>query len=79
MWILVLLAIGTLAYFAIRGRMLRMQEEFMDALRRAHQGRKSSLPSEDMVKCEKCGVYSAPSQQKNCGKPGCPYSKPAIR
>ena len=79
MWILVLLAIGTLAYFAIRGRMLRMQEEFMEALRRANQGRKSSLPSEDMVKCEKCGTYSAPSQQKNCGKPGCPYSKPAIK
>lgn len=78
-WILSILALGTLAYLAIKGRIIRMQEEFRDALRRAQQGRKSSLPSEDMLKCPKCEVYSAPSQQKNCGKPGCPYSTPAIR
>lgn len=78
-WILSLLLLGALAYFAIKGRIIRLQEEFQEALRRAQQGRKSSFPSEDMVKCEKCGVYSAPSQLKNCGKPGCPYAKPAIK
>jgi len=74
-----LLILGVLAYLAIKGRIVRMQEEFQKALRRAQQGGKSSFPSEDMVKCPKCDVYAAPSQQKNCGKPGCPYSKPAIR
>jgi hypothetical protein len=59
-WILALLAIGALAYFAIKGRIIRMQQEFQEALRRAQQGRKSSLPSEDMVKCETCGTYSRP-------------------
>lgn len=78
LWILALLALGALAYFAIKGRIIRMQQEFQEALRRAQQGRKSSLPSEDMVKCEACGTYSAPAQLKNCGKPGCPYRKPAI-
>lgn len=78
-WILSLLILGALAYFAIKGRILRLQEEFKEALRRAQQGRKSSFPSEDMVKCATCGVYSAPTQSKNCGKPGCPYSKPAIK
>lgn len=74
-----LLILGVLAYLAIKGRMVRMQEEFQKALRRAQQGRKSSFPSEDMVKCPKCDVYSAPSQQKSCGKSDCPYSKTAIR
>jgi hypothetical protein len=55
-----------------------MQQEFQEALRRAKQGPKSSLPSEDMVKCETCGTYSAPTQLRNCGKPNCPYVKPAI-
>ena len=71
-WLLIL-ALGVLAYFAVKGRIVRLREEFEQALRRATQGRRSSLPSEDMVKCPTCGTYSAPSQQKNCGKEGCPY------
>lgn len=78
-WILSLLILGALAYFAIRGRIVRLQEEFQESLRRAQQGRKSSFPSEDMVKCPKCDTYSAPSQQKSCGKADCPYAKPAIK
>ena len=72
-WLLIILGLGALAYFAIKGRMLRLRDELQEALRRAGQGRKSSLPSEDMVKCATCGTYVAPSQQKNCGKAGCPY------
>jgi hypothetical protein len=72
-WLLILLGIGALAYFAIKGRMQRLREEFEQALRRATQRPKSSLPSEDMVKCPTCGTYSAPSQTKNCGKADCPY------
>ena len=34
-WILALLVIGALAYFAIKGRIIRMQQEFQEALRRA--------------------------------------------
>lgn len=78
-WILSLLLIVALAYFAIKGRIIRLREEFQEALRRAQQGRKSTFPSEDMVKCENCGTYSAPSQLKNCGKPNCPYATPAIK
>jgi hypothetical protein len=74
-WILILLAIGGLAYFAVKGRIVRLREEFEQALRRATQGRRSSLPSEDMVKCPTCGTYFAPAQQKNCGKEGCPYTQ----
>jgi hypothetical protein len=74
LWLLILLGLGALAYFAIKGRMVRLREEFEQALRKATQGRpRSSLPSEDMVKCPACGTYSAPSQTKNCGKPECPY------
>jgi ribosomal protein L32 len=73
LWLLILLGVGALAYFAIKGRMVRLREEFEQALRRASQRPKSSLPSEDMVKCPNCGTYSAPSQTKNCGKPECPY------
>lgn len=74
LWILILLGVGALAYFAIKGRMVRLREEFEQALRKATQARpRSSLPSEDMTKCPACGTYSAPSQAKNCGKPECPY------
>lgn len=73
LWLLLLIGLGALAYFAIKGRMIRLREEIEQALRRAGQ-RRSSLPSEDMVKCPTCGTYIAPSQQKNCGKPNCPYS-----
>ena len=72
-WLLALLGLGALAYFAIKGRVIRLREEFEAALRRAGQRPASSLPSEDMVKCTTCGTYIAPSQQKNCGKPNCPY------
>ena len=72
-WLLILLGVGALAYFAIKGRMARLREEFEQALRRATQRPKSSLPSEDMVKCPTCGTYSAPAQTKNCGKPECPH------
>lgn len=72
-WLLVILGLGALAYFAIKGRMLRLRDELHEALRRAGQRRGSSLPSEDMIKCPTCGTYVAPSQQKNCGKAGCPY------
>jgi ribosomal protein L32 len=71
-WLLILLGLGALAYFAIKGRMIRLREELQEALRRA-QKRGTSLPSEDMVKCPTCGTYFAPSQLKNCGKPECPY------
>jgi len=74
LWILILLGVGALAYFAIKGRMVRLREEFEQALRKATQARpRSSLPSEDMTKCPACGTYSAPTQTKNCGKPECPY------
>jgi len=72
-WLLILLGVGALAYFAMKGRVVRLREEFEQALRRASQRPKSSLPSEDMVKCPACGTYSAPSQTKNCGKVECPY------
>jgi hypothetical protein len=72
-WILILLTIGALAYFAMKGRIARLREEFEQALRRASQRPRSTLPSEDMVKCPACGTYSAPSQTKNCGKAECPY------
>ncbi|MDZ4740652.1 MAG: hypothetical protein SGJ03_12210 [Alphaproteobacteria bacterium] len=78
LWILTLLGIGVLAYFAIKGRIIRLRDEFQGALRRASQGPKSSLPSQDMVKCPSCGTYSAPSQQKNCGKQECPYKTPSL-
>jgi hypothetical protein len=73
LWLLILLGVGALAYFAMKGRIVRLREEFEQALRRASQRPKSSLPSEDMVKCPACGTYSAPSQTKNCGKAECPY------
>ncbi|MFN8947267.1 MAG: hypothetical protein ACK6DM_12650 [Alphaproteobacteria bacterium] len=75
LWILALLAIGTVAYLAIKGRIIRLQEEFQEELRRARKRPQSSLPSEDMTRCEVCGTYSAPSQKKDCGKKGCPYAR----
>ena len=78
LWLLLILGLGALAYFAIKGRIVRLREEIEQQLRKASQPRSSSLPSEDMVKCPQCGTYSAPSQTKNCGKPECPYKKPAL-
>lgn len=77
-WILVLLAIGTLAYLAIRGRIIRLREEFQEALRRAQKHPKSTLPSEDMTKCDVCGTYLAPSQKRDCGRANCPYARPGL-
>jgi ribosomal protein L32 len=73
LWLLILGAIGALVYFGVKGRIIRLREEFEQAMRRAGQGRRANLPGEDMVKCPTCGTYSAPTQVKNCGKPGCPY------
>lgn len=73
LWLLILLALGALAYFAIKGRISRLREEIEQQLRRASRPRRSSLPSEDMIKCPACGTYSAPSQAKDCGKAECPY------
>jgi len=73
LWLLVLLALGALAYFAVKGRIVRLREEFQEALRKAQARRTSSLPSEDMRKCPTCATYFAPNQQKNCGKAECPY------
>ena len=73
LWLLALLALGALAYFAVKGRIVRLREEFQEALRKAQGRRSASLPSEDMQKCPTCGTYFAPSQQRNCGKPECPY------
>lgn len=74
-WLIVLIGIGALAYFAIKGRIIRLREEFQDALRKA-QTRRSSLPSEDMQKCPTCGTYYAPST-KSCGNPNCEESRKA--
>lgn len=72
-WLVVILALGVIAYFAVKGRIVRLREEFQEALRKAQTRRSASLPSEDMQKCPHCGTYNAPSQQKNCGKSECPY------
>jgi len=73
LWLLILIGLGALVYFGVKGRIIRLREEFEQAMRKATQGRRSSLPSEDMIKCPTCGTYSAPGQTKNCGKQGCPY------
>ena len=78
-WVFALLGLGVLAYFAIRGRIIRLKEELQEALRRAQHGRKSSFPSEDMIKCQTCETYSAPTQLRNCGKPNCPYATPSLQ
>jgi hypothetical protein len=72
-WLLVLAGIGAVAYFAVKGRMIRLREEIEAQFRKANQRRASTLPSESMSKCATCGTYLAPAQQKNCGKTGCPY------
>ncbi|MFM9865750.1 MAG: hypothetical protein ACKVRO_19320 [Micropepsaceae bacterium] len=72
--LLILAAIGALIYFGVKGRMVRLREEFAEALRRAQGKRAEKLPSESMVACPTCGTYAAAGQQKNCGKQGCPYA-----
>jgi hypothetical protein len=72
--LLILAILGALIYFGVKGRIVRLREEFAEALRRAQGKRAEKLPSESMVACPTCGTYSAPGQQKNCGKQGCPYT-----
>lgn len=71
--LLALAAVGAFIYFAIKGRAIRLREQFQEALRRAGERAGGQLPAEDMLKCPVCGTYSAPGQQKNCGKAQCPY------
>ena len=72
--LLILAIIGALIYFGVEGRIVRLREEFEATMRRATQGNaKKPIATEEMVKCPTCSTYAAPSQQKNCGKPGCPY------
>ena len=72
--LLILAALGALIYFGVKGRIIRLREEFAEALRRAQGKRPQDLPTESMVRCKTCGTYIAPGQQKNCGKQGCPYT-----
>ena len=72
--LLILAALGALIYFGVKGRIVRLREEFAEALRRAQGKRAEKLPSVSMVACPTCGTYAAPGQQKNCGKSGCPYA-----
>ncbi len=71
--LLILGLLGALIYFGVKGRIVRLREEFAEALRRAQGKRPENLPSESMTQCKTCGTYIAAGQQKNCGKSGCPY------
>ncbi len=72
--LLLLAGVGALIYFGVKGRMIRLREEFAETMRRARQGNaKKPIATEEMVKCPTCGTYAVPTQQKNCGKAGCPY------
>ncbi len=72
--LLILGLLGALIYFGVKGRIVRLREEFAEALRRAQGKRPENLPSESMTQCKTCGTYIATGQQKNCGKQGCPYT-----
>lgn len=69
--LLILAAIGALIYFGVKGRMIRLREEFAEALRRAQGNRPQNLPGESMIECPTCRTYT--TGQRNCGKSGCPY------
>jgi hypothetical protein len=71
--LLILGLLGALIYFGVKGRIVRLREEFAEALRKAQGNRPKNLPSESMTECPTCGTYAAPGSQKNCGKQGCPY------
>lgn len=71
--LLILGLLGALIYFGVKGRIVRLREEFAEALRKAQGKRPENLPSESMTQCKTCGTYIATGQQKNCGKNGCPY------
>lgn len=71
--LLILGILGALIYFGVKGRIVRLREEFAEALRKAQGKRPENLPSESMTQCKTCGTYIATGQQKNCGKNGCPY------
>ena len=69
-----LLAILAVAYFAIRGRAVRLREQLQEALRRAgERAAANRLPTESMIKCQVCGTYSAPGHQRACERTDCPY------
>jgi hypothetical protein len=71
---LAFIAILAVAYFAIRGRAVRIREQLQEALRRATERAASNrLPTESMTKCSKCDTYSAPGQQRACDRADCPY------
>jgi hypothetical protein len=71
--LLILGLLGALIYFGVKGRIVRLREEFAEALRKAQGKRAEKLPSESMTACPTCGTYAAPGAQKDCGKSGCPY------
>jgi len=69
-----LLAVLAVAYFAIRGRAVRLREQMQEALRRASERAAANrLPAESMTKCQTCGTYSAPGHQRACDRADCPY------
>jgi hypothetical protein len=71
---LALVAILAVAYFAARGRAVRIREQLQEALRRAtERAATNQLPSESMIKCPVCGTYSAPGQQRACDRADCAY------
>jgi hypothetical protein len=70
---LILGLLGALIYFGVKGRIVRLREEFAEALRKAQGKRAEKLPSESMTACPICGTYAASGSQKNCGKADCPY------
>jgi hypothetical protein len=71
---LALVAILAVAYFAARGRAVRIREQLQEALRRAtERAATNQLPGESMIKCPVCGTYSAPGQQRACDRADCAY------
>jgi hypothetical protein len=71
---LAFIAILAVAYFALRGRAIRLREQLQEALRRATERAASNqLPGESMIKCPTCGIYAAPGQQRACDRADCTY------
>jgi len=71
---LAFVAILAVAYFALRGRALRLREQMQEALRRASERAATNrLPAESMTKCAACGTYFAPGQQRACDRADCPH------
>ena len=71
---LALVGILAVAYFALRGRAVRLREQMQETLRRAGERAASNrLPAESMIKCPTCGTYTAPGQQRACERADCAY------